>query len=75
MKAILKATVTLIDGSTQDRAKVQTGPGEVELERIPNPYGHRAPWLALPNSRIGGTEIWWRSGAGTDSKDQVIIQD
>ena len=72
MIAILKKTWELIDGASNGRAKVQAGPGEVELERIPNPYGHQADWLVLKGTRIGMAEgAWrqWQNGNIVDNPD------
>ncbi len=34
--------------------------GTHDIERIPNPYGHDAPWLVLKGTKIGASEGSWR---------------
>jgi len=61
MKATLKRTWEMLDGSKPPaEAKVEVEPGTYELERIPNPHGHDAPWLVLKGTTTGMAEGAWR---------------
>lgn len=36
-------------------------PGRYEVERITNPFGYTAePWIVLKDTKIGGSESFWR---------------
>ncbi len=39
----------------------RVAPRNYELERIPNPYGHKVPWLVLKGTKIGMAETAWHS--------------
>lgn len=50
--------------------------GRHEIERVPNPFGHDAPFLVLKGTLIGGTEGSWRQWEGAENGEfQVIIED
>ena len=34
--------------------------GRYEVVRIPNPYGHKDPWLLVKGTTMGAAEGWWR---------------
>ncbi len=59
----LKRTWEALDGSkaSKGEARVIIIPaGRHEIERVPNPYGHPAPWLVLKGTLIGAAEGSWR---------------
>ena len=65
---VIRSPYNLIDASNPDdkenRDRHVLQPGEYEVERIPNPYGHEnAPWIVLKGTKIGSTEgsirQWW----------------
>jgi hypothetical protein len=70
----LRSSKKLIDGSTPNRDIVEIAPGVYDLERIPNPYGHKHDWYALKGTKIGGTIAWWRSWA-SGAEDLVELQE
>lgn len=48
--------------SADDGRAVKIGPGRFEIERIPNPFGHKdADWLVLKGTKTGATKNYWLS--------------
>ena len=60
MKATLKRVWELVDASSPNSSKVERGPGDFELERIPNPLGHNGNWLVIKGTMVGMAEGAWR---------------
>lgn len=65
MQMILKRDWQALDGSESDKIAVIPA-GCHEVERVPNPFGHRAPWLVLRGTLIGGSEGSWRQWENGD---------
>jgi hypothetical protein len=63
MYLILKRDWEVIDASKvlDDDRRAVIKAGRYEVERIPNPLGHKGTfWLVLKGTLIGATEGWWR---------------
>jgi hypothetical protein len=81
IQAILKRHWKMPNGaktSRENREEVEVAPGNYELDRVPNPFGHKAPWLVLKGTLIGMAEGAWRqwiNDADTQWDDFEIIID
>ncbi|MDO8594857.1 MAG: hypothetical protein Q7R93_05110 [bacterium] len=78
MHLIVKRQWEVLDGSeprTAPNRLTKIPPGRYEIERIPNPYGHEAPWLVLKGTKIGGTEGSWRQWENKPGKEDTKPSD
>lgn len=75
MKMITKRTFTVLDGANNGK-EVPLPIGEHEIERVPNPFGHDAPWLVVKGTLIGQVEEAWRQYEGEENGDwEVTIKE
>jgi hypothetical protein len=76
MVLVLKCDWEANDGTAKGK-KAIVHAGRHEVERVPNPFGHKeAPWLVLKGTLIGATEAFWRDWGSPDWGDnQIIVED
>lgn len=72
MKAILLRTWEMMDYTDDPKKKVKVPAGEYQVERIPNPYGHKNYWLILKGTTTGMSEGSWRGFSGSDIPEYNI---
>lgn len=74
MRAIFKESWWMLDHSKPIEAcNTDVEPGTYELEKIPNPHGHKAPWLVISGTTIGATVGYWREWSQEVSADNPIV--
>lgn len=61
----LKRTWEVADGA-KPGTTTTIGPGRHEFVKVPNPRGHKAPWLVLKGTLIGACEGFWRDWQNGD---------
>lgn len=53
--------------------------GTYEIEKVPNPCGHKGYWFVFKGTKIGGSEGFWRQWEPSDPenpiKSDVVIEE
>lgn len=70
MQMILKKDWHVIDATEGEHKDTTIPAGIHEIERIPNPFGYKAPWLVLKGTKIGASEGSWRQWAPGQKVEQ-----
>ncbi len=77
---VIRQAYKLIDATnTDDRKYHELQPGEYQVERAANPFGHTdAPWIVLKGTKIGAAEgsiRQWCSGENDPNPPWVKLYD
>ena len=56
MTMVLKTSMHLTDCSSGEPRFTSVKEGEHKVEIIPNPLGHKEPWLVLEGTKIGASK-------------------